>query len=118
MARVMIAEDSQFVRMRLSKLLVAHDYQVVEAQNGEEAVQVYHKLKPDVVLMDIAMPIKNGMWALSQIRRFDPQARIIMLTALNQEAIVLRAMQAGAKDFLTKPYESAQVLRTLQKALE
>jgi two-component system chemotaxis response regulator CheY len=104
--------------MRLSKLLVAHDYQVVEAQNGEEAVQVYHKLKPDVVLMDIAMPIKNGMWALSQIRRFDPQARIIMLTALNQEAIVLRAMQAGAKDFLTKPYESAQVLRTLQKALE
>ena len=118
MARVMIVEDSQFIRMRLAKLLVEHNYQVIEAQDGEEAVQIYHQAKPDAVLMDIAMPIKNGMWALSQIRRFDPQAKIIMLTALDQEAIVLRAMQAGAKDFLTKPYESDQVLSSLQKALE
>ncbi len=117
MSTILVAEDAKFVRMRINKLLSEHNYEVVEAKNGEEAVQIYRQIKPDAVLMDFAMPGKNGMVALKEIRRFDPQAKIIMLTALGQQAIVLRSMQAGAKDFLTKPYKPEKLLAAIQKVL-
>ena len=98
-------------------MLTQDNYEVVEAKDGEEAVQAYREVKPDVVLMDFAMPRKNGMVALNEIRRFDPHAKIIMLTALGQQAIVLRVMQAGAIDFLTKPYDPDRILSVLKKVL-
>ncbi len=117
MSKILIADDAQFIRLRLSKLLISNGYEIVEAKDGEEAVQVYREIRPDIVLMDMAMPRKNGMVALHEIRSFDPQAKVIMLTALGQQAIILRAVQAGAKDFLVKPYDVERLLKALKKAL-
>jgi two-component system chemotaxis response regulator CheY len=117
MSTVMVVDDSQFIRMRIVKLLTQNGYQVVEAANGDEAVQTYEQAKPDAVVMDVAMEHKNGLVALTEIIRADPKAKVIMLTALGQQAIILRALQAGAKEFLVKPYDSERLLNTLQKVL-
>jgi two-component system chemotaxis response regulator CheY len=114
---VMIVDDARFMRMRVSKLLNEHGFEVVEAADGEEAVQTYRSTHPDAVLMDITMPRKDGLVALGEIREFDPQARVIMLTALGQQAMVLQAMKSGAMDFLVKPYDPDKVIKTLHKAL-
>lgn len=118
MSTVMVVDDSQFIRMRLVRLLTTHGYQVVEATSGEEAVQAYGHARPDAVLMDVAMGQKNGLAALTEILHDDPQAKVIMLTALGQQAIILRALQTGAKDFLVKPYDPERLLKALQKVLE
>jgi two-component system chemotaxis response regulator CheY len=114
---IMVVDDAQFIRMRVAKLLTKYGYKIIEAGNGEEAVQNYHQFRPDVVLMDITMPGKDGLTALAEIRNFDPQARVIMLTALGQQAMMLKAIQAGAKDFLVKPFDPKQIIEALQKVL-
>ena len=114
---VMIVDDARFMRLRVSKLLNEHGFEVVEATDGEEAVQTYRSTHPDAVLMDITMPRKDGLVALGEIREFDPQARVIMLTALGQQTMVLQAMKSGAMDFLVKPYDPDKVIKTLHKAL-
>jgi two-component system, chemotaxis family, chemotaxis protein CheY len=116
--KIMVVDDAQFMRMRVTKLLTEHGYAVVEAGNGEEAVQTYRTAQPDAVLMDITMPCKDGLAALTEIRQFDPQAKVIMLTALSQQAMVLEAMRGGAKDFLVKPYDPERVLKTLHQVLK
>ncbi len=113
----MVVDDAQFMRVRVGKLLAKHGYDVVEAENGEEAVQNYRLINPDAVLMDITMPLKDGLTALAEIRDYDPQAKVIMLTALGQQSMVLQAMQAGAKDFLVKPYEPERMMKAIQKTL-
>lgn len=117
MSKIMIVDDAQFMRVRLSKLLTGHGYEVVEAENGEQAVQTYRSVQPDAVLMDVTMPEKDGLQALAEIRTYDTQAKVIMLTALGQESMVLQAVQAGAKDYVVKPFDPDRVLRALQKAL-
>ncbi len=117
MPTIMVVDDSEFIRTCITNLLTKHNYKVIQAKDGAEAVQTYCLAHPEVVLMDFAMPVKNGLIALAEIRQFDPQAKVIMLTALDQQAIILRAMQSGAKDFLVKPYDSERVLKTLQKVL-
>ena len=117
MQKIMVVDDAQFMRVRLSKLLTGHGFEVVEAENGEQAVQVYQSTQPDAVLMDITMPQKDGLEALTEIRGFDPKARIIMLTALGQESMVVQAVQAGAKDYIIKPFDPDRVLAAVQKAL-
>jgi two-component system chemotaxis response regulator CheY len=117
MSTIMVVDDAQFMRMRVGKLLTKHGHKVIEAENGEEAVQTYRLIQPDAVLMDITMPHKDGLTALSEIRAFDPQAKVIMLSALGQQAMVLQAMQAGAKDFLVKPYDPERVMKSLRKVL-
>ncbi len=117
MPMIMVVDDAQFIRMRVAKLLTQRGYQVVEAEDGEEAVKTYRLLGPDAVLMDITMPHKDGLTALAEIRDHDPQAKVIMLTALGQQATMLQAMQAGAKDFLVKPYDPEQIMKALRKAL-
>lgn len=117
MQKVMVVDDAQFMRVRLSKLLTGHGYEVVEAENGEQAVQVYRLANPDAVLMDITMPQKDGLVALAEIRGFDPQAKVIMLTALGQESMVVQAVQAGAKDYVVKPFDPDRVMTALQKIL-
>ncbi len=117
MSKIMIVDDAQFIRMRVNKFLTRLGHNVIEAANGEEAVQTYRRTQPDAVLMDITMPRQDGLTALTEIRDFDPQAKVIMLTALGQQAVVLKAMQAGAKDFLVKPYEPDRIMKALQRVL-
>ncbi len=117
MAKVMVVDDAKFMRVRLSKLLSGHGFEVVEAENGEEAVQVYKAEHPDAVLMDITMPQKTGIEALAEIRGFDPQAKVIMLTALGQESMVVQAVQAGARDYVVKPFDPDRVMLALKKVL-
>jgi two-component system, chemotaxis family, chemotaxis protein CheY len=117
MAKILVVDDTQFMRQRVARLLREHDYQTIEAKDGEEAVRMYEHDEPDLVLMDITMPNMDGLAALGEIRAYDPAAKVIMLTALGQQAIALQAIQSGAKDFLVKPYEPDQVLRAVQRVL-
>ena len=114
-ARVLVVDDAAFMRMRLTKLLKDHGHDVVEASNGREAVGRYVSDSPDVVLMDITMPEMDGIEALKSIRQEDPDACIVMCSALGQQSMVLEAMQAGARDFIVKPYEPNRVLQVVQK---
>ena len=118
MTKILVVDDTQFMRQRISKLLHEHGYQTIEAKDGEDAVRIYNRQQPDAVLMDITMPKKDGLSALIEIRESDPEAIVIMLTAIGQQTIALEAIQAGASDFLVKPYSPDQVIDSLQKALE
>lgn len=117
MTKIMIVDDAQFMRVRISKLLSGHGYDVVEAEDGNQAVTVYQMASPDAVLMDVTMPEKDGLQALTEIRRFDPKAKVIMLTALGQESMVVQAIQAGARDYVVKPFDPDRIMTSLQKVL-
>src|SRR5262245_40358121 len=117
MARILIVDDAQFIRMRVAKVLAQHGHAVIEADNGEQAIQVYRAARPDAVVMDITMPVKDGIAALGEIRQYDPQARVIMLTALGQQGMVLQALRAGAKDYLLKPFDPDGLIQALGKVL-
>jgi two-component system chemotaxis response regulator CheY len=117
MSKVMIVDDSLFVRKHLTKLLTNFGYETIMASDGEEAVHAYRQSSPDVVLMDITMPRKDGLRALAEIRQFDPRAKVVMLTALDQQAVATQAIQIGAKDFLVKPVPPNRLIMTLQKLL-
>lgn len=115
MAKVLVVDDAQFLRVRITKMLSGEGHEFQEACNGLEALQVYQSYRPDVVLMDITMPEMDGMQALREIRSLDPDSRVVMLTALGQESIVLEAIKLGAKDFIVKPFDKDRVLGTIAK---
>lgn len=115
MPKVLVADDAMFMRNRTSKLLTADGYEVIEACNGEEAVKMYFEHKPDVVLLDITMPVLDGLEALKQIRARDPDAKVVMVTAMGQKSMVLEAIKAGAKDFLVKPFDPDRLLEAVKK---
>ena len=117
MARILIVDDAEFLRMRISKMLVAEGYEVMEAENGVQAVEKYKTEKPDAVLMDITMPEMDGLTALKQIKAYDAKAKIVMLTALGQESVVLEAIKSGARDFVVKPFERERVMSAITKLL-
>ncbi len=117
MARIMIVDDSALTRLKCSKLLIQQGYEVVEATNGVEALEKYQQSKPDAVLLDIAMPLMDGMMALREMRKIDPAARIAMVTALGQRAVVLNALKEGARDFVVKPFRGGKVLDTVQRLI-
>lgn len=117
MAKVLIVDDAEFLRVRIAKMLTTDGYQVAEAENGARAVDLYQTVKPDIVLMDITMPEKDGLTALKEIRAMDARARVVMLTALGQESVVLEAIKAGAKDFIVKPFERERVMSAINKLL-
>jgi two-component system chemotaxis response regulator CheY len=108
-------DDAAFMRAKVTRLLSATGYVVEEAENGAEAVARYQSFRPDVVLMDITMPVMDGLTALREIRRLDPAAKVVMCTALGQRAMVVEAIKAGARDFIVKPFENNRVLATLEK---
>jgi two-component system chemotaxis response regulator CheY len=116
-ARVLIADDSSFIRYGLRKLLSDEGFQVFEADGGRGAIQIYKKERPDAVLLDITMPDLDGLSALREIRRFDPSARVAMVTGMGQQAIVMQAIQSGASDFVVKPFEAGRVLAAIQKLI-
>lgn len=117
MARILIADDAAFMRMRCSKLLTDNGYEVIEATNGAEALEMYKESKPDGVLMDITMPKMDGIMALQEILLFDSTAQVAMLTAIGQQSMVMTAIKAGARDFVTKPFETSRVLAAVTRLI-
>lgn len=117
--KVLIVDDAAFMRMMIREILERHGYEVVgEAENGEQAVEMYKKLRPDLVTMDITMPEMDGITAVKEIMKFDPKAKIIMCSAMGQQAMVIDAIQAGARDFIVKPFQPERVLEAVTKVLE
>lgn len=117
-ARVLIVDDAAFMRMMIRDILVKNGYEVAgEAANGSEAVLKYQELRPDVTTMDITMPEMDGITAVREIRKIDPNARIIMCSAMGQQAMVLDAIQAGARDFIVKPFQEDRVIDAIKKVL-
>jgi two-component system, chemotaxis family, chemotaxis protein CheY len=118
MARILIADDAAFMRMMIKNILTQNGHEVVgEAENGAEAVERYVELKPDVTTMDITMPEKDGIAALKEILAADPSAKVVMCSALGQEAKVIESIRSGAKDFVVKPFQQDRVLSAVTKAL-
>ena len=118
LARVLIVDDSRTSRKLMRNILEANDYEVAgEAANGEEAWAQYKALKPDAVTMDITMPKMDGIEALSLIRKDDPEAKIIMISAAGQREKMVEALKRGAQDFVTKPFDEEKVVSTLKDVL-
>jgi two-component system, chemotaxis family, chemotaxis protein CheY len=118
MARILVTDDAEFMRMQLKDMITKAGYEVVgEAENGNVAVELYEKLRPDLVTMDITMPEMDGVSAVKEIRKLDPNAKIIMCSAMGQQNMVLEAIQAGAKDFLVKPFSADRIAEALKKHL-
>ena len=116
MARILIVDDAAFMRVSIRNILLKNGFEVAgEAENGAIAVQKYAELQPDAVTMDITMPEMTGLDALKEIRKLDPNAKIIMVSALGQEAMVRDAVMAGAKGFIVKPYKEDAIVATLNK---
>ena len=118
-ARVLIADDASFMRQMIREIIEPEGFEVVgEASDGVEVVESYHDLEPDLVMMDIVMPKCSGIDAVKEIVAKAPGARIVMCSALGQETLVMEALQAGAKDFIVKPFKPDAVLSTLKKVSE
>ncbi|WP_297491490.1 response regulator [Thermococcus sp.] len=118
MASVLIVDDVLFARIILRKLLSEAGYDVVgEASNGREAVEKYLSLRPDVVIMDIIMPDMDGIKALKEILEIDPKAKVIMVTSVDHEKRVIECIEAGAKGYIVKPFESSQVINEIERVL-
>jgi two-component system chemotaxis response regulator CheY len=116
--RVMIVDDVAFVRKTLTEILTAAHYQVVgEAKDGAEAVEMYERLKPDLVTMDVVMPGMSGIEATKRIVKSDKSARVVIISAMGQESLVMEAINVGAKDYMLKPFSAADVLKTVERAL-
>ena len=119
MARVLVADDASFMRQMIREIVESEGFEVCgEASDGIEAVDQFKKLQPDVVTMDIVMPLKSGIDAVRGIVALDPGARVVMCSALGQETLVAEAIQAGAKDFIVKPFKPDAVVESLKKVLE
>lgn len=115
---VLICDDAAFMRMMIKNVLVKGGYTVAgEAENGAKAVEKYKEINPDLVLMDITMPEMDGIQALKEIKKIDSGAKVIMCSAMGQQAMVIESIQAGAKDFIVKPFQEDRVLEAVKKAI-
>ncbi|QKS71427.1 response regulator [Paenalkalicoccus suaedae] len=115
---VLIVDDAAFMRMMIKDILTKNDFNVVaEASDGAQAVDLYKEHSPDLVTMDITMPEMDGITSLKEIRKHDPNAKVIMCSAMGQQAMVIDAIQAGAKDFIVKPFQAERVLEAINKTL-
>lgn len=113
---VLITDDTAFMRMTLRNVIEKNGYEVVgEAGDGEQAVELYKELRPDMVTMDITMPKMDGITAIKEIMKIDPGAKIIVCSAMGQKPMVIEALSAGAKDFLVKPFDAERVVESLRK---
>lgn len=116
MKKVLIVDDAAFMRATIKNILERNGYKIVgEAENGELGVRRYQEFLPDIVTMDITMPVMTGIEALKQIRDFDPDAKVVMVTAMGQELLVRDAIVNGAKSFIVKPFTEEHMLQTLKK---
>lgn len=116
--KVLIVDDAAFMRMMIKNIITKYGYEVAgEAENGKQAVALYSELKPDLVTMDITMPEMDGIESVKAIRSLDQNANIIMISAMGQQAMVMDAIQAGAKDFIVKPFQQERVLQAIERVL-
>jgi len=119
MARILVADDASFMRMMIREIVEDEGYEVVgEASDGIEAGDLFRELHPDIVTMDIVMPKCSGIDAVKDILKEHPNARVVMCSALGQETLVMEALQAGARDFIVKPFKPDSVISTLRSVLE
>ena len=115
---ILVCDDAAFMRMMIKDILTKNGYNIAgEAENGIVAVEKYNEVKPDLVLMDITMPEMDGIQALKKIRANDPNAIVIMCSAMGQQAMVIEAIQSGAKDFIVKPFQAERVLEAVKKVV-
>ncbi|MEH6942165.1 response regulator [Bacillus sp. JJ722] len=116
--RILIVDDAAFMRMMIKDILTKNGFEVVaEAADGVQAVEKYKETQPDLVTMDITMPEMDGITALKQIKQINPAAKVIMCSAMGQQAMVIDAIQAGARDFIVKPFQADRVLEAINKTL-
>ena len=116
--RILVVDDAMFMRATVKRILEGAGYTIAgEAENGQMAVERYSELKPDAVLMDITMPVMDGIAAAKNILQTDPAAVVLMCTALGQQNLVIEAIQAGVKDYIVKPFQPDRVLEGLSKAI-
>ncbi|MDD5131839.1 MAG: response regulator [bacterium] len=117
--KILIVDDSAFMRMTLKNILSKEGYEIAgEAENAEQAVAKYTETKPDLVTMDIIMPGENGIKAVKEIMKVNASAQILMVSAMGQEALIVEAMQAGAKNFIIKPFQPEKVIEAVRKVLK
>jgi len=116
--KVLFCDDSSFMRTILKGIILRDPFVLAgEASNGREAVELYRQLRPDLVTMDIVMPEKDGIEAVKEIRTLDPSAKIVMVSAMGQQSMVIEAIQAGARDFIIKPFQPPRVQEALKRVL-
>ncbi len=115
MKRLMIVDDAAFMRLNLNNILKEEFEIIAEAANGKEAIEMYQEHKPDIVTMDITMPVMNGLEAIKAIKDIDPAARIVVCSAMGQQKMVIEAIEAGAKDFIVKPFKEDRVIEAVTK---
>ncbi|MBU9714542.1 response regulator [Evansella tamaricis] len=116
--KVLIVDDAAFMRMMIKDILTKNGFEVIaEAGDGAQAVDMYKEHSPELVTMDITMPEMDGITSLKEIRKHDPNAKVIMCSAMGQQAMVIDAIQAGAKDFIVKPFQAERVLEAINKTL-
>ncbi|TCZ79971.1 response regulator [Paenibacillus albiflavus] len=116
--RILVVDDAAFMRMMIRDILTKNGYEVCgEANDGAQAIEKFKDLRPDLVTMDITMPEMDGIIALKEIKKLDPNAKVIMCSAMGQQAMVIDAIQAGAKDFIVKPFQADRVIEAIKKTL-
>lgn len=116
--KILIVDDAPIVRLMLKDIIEYHGYEICgEASNGQEAIEMYKEMKPELVTMDIIMPEKDGIEALEAILEFDPNAKVVMVTAIDQRESLMKAIRLGATDYIVKPFENDRVISAVMKAM-
>ncbi len=115
---ILVVDDAAFMRMMIKDVLTKNGYVVLgEADNGQKAIEKYKELEPDLVIMDITMPEVDGIQAVKEIKKIDPNAKIVMCSAMGQQAMVIESIQAGARDFIVKPFQADRVIEAVKKVI-
>ena len=116
--KILIVDDAAFMRMMIKDILSKNGYEIVgEAENGLKAIEKFKELTPDLVIMDITMPELDGIAAVKEIKKIDDGSKIIMCSAMGQQAMVIESIQAGARDFIVKPFQAERVVEAVKKVL-
>ncbi|MBZ4645872.1 MAG: two-component system, chemotaxis family, chemotaxis protein CheY [Petroclostridium sp.] len=116
--KILIVDDAAFMRMMIKDILTKNGFEVVgEAENGAKAIEKYKELNPDLVIMDITMPEVDGIQAVREIKKLDGDSKIIMCSAMGQQAMVIESIQAGARDFVVKPFQAERVIEAVKKVI-
>jgi len=115
---ILVVDDAAFMRMMIKDVLTKNGYTVSgEAENGQKAIEKYKELQPELVIMDITMPEVDGIQAVKEIKKMDPNAKIVMCSAMGQQAMVIESIQAGARDFIVKPFQADRVIEAVKKVI-
>ncbi len=115
---ILIVDDAAFMRMMIRDVLTKNGYEILgEAENGQKAIEKFKELNPDLVIMDITMPEVDGIQAVKEIKKIAPEAKVVMCSAMGQQAMVIEAIQAGARDFIVKPFQADRVIEAVKKVI-